>query len=284
MKLTSYISLMIKIALAVALTVVSTTILFAQDHAGHKGEAREFCSGNNYNGNDRVSVNDLREFTVAAGSLNVDGGRNGGVRVRGENRSDILVRACVQAWAGSEEAAKALLSGVRISNGGTIKAEGTDENFAVSYDIRVPRSTDVSLRAHNGGIAISGVEGRLEFETTNGGVSLSDVAGDVKGKTTNGGVKVDLTGNSWKGSGLDVQTSNGGVHLSMPETYAANIETGTVNGGFKSDIASLNVERDERGRSRSSRINTAINGGGAPIRVVTTNGGIKISSVAAAKY
>ncbi|MEP7214227.1 MAG: DUF4097 family beta strand repeat-containing protein [Acidobacteriota bacterium] len=278
MTLTSYVSLMIKIALAVALTVVSTTILFAQDKSEYKQKEREFCSSSDNSGNDRVSVNDLREFTVAAGSLNVDAGRNGGVRVKGENRSDILVRACVQAWAGSAEGAKAAVAGVRISSSGTIKAEGIDENFAVSYDIRVPRSTDLSLTAHNGGISISSVDGRLEFETTNGGVNLSDVAGDVKGRTTNGGVNVALMGRAWKGSGLDVQTSNGGVRLLIPETYAANIETGTVNGGFSSDIASLNVERNERGRPRATRINTSLNGGGAPIRVVTTNGGIRISS------
>ena len=278
MKMSSYISLMIKLALAIALTVVSTTILFGQEKSVNKHKEREFCSSNSSGWNDRVSVNDLREFTVAAGSLNVDAGRNGGVRVKGENRSDILVRACVQAWADSEEAARAAVAGVKIPNSSNLKAEGIDENFAVSYDIRVPRSTDLSLTAHNGGISIGSVEGRLEFQTTNGGVNLNDVAGDVKGRTTNGGVNVALFGNSWKGSGLDVQTSNGGVHLSIPETYAANIETGTVNGGFKSDIASLNVERNERDRPRATRINTSLNGGGAPIRVVTTNGGIKISS------
>ncbi|MDQ6788153.1 MAG: hypothetical protein M3033_15215, partial [Acidobacteriota bacterium] len=75
---------------------------------------------------------------------------------------------------------------------------------------------------------------------------------------------------------LDVQTTNGGVRLSLPETYAAHIETGTVNGGFKSDISALNIDRTER--SRPARINTDLNGGGAPIRVITTNGGVKISS------
>ena len=64
----------------------------------------------------------------------------------------------------------------------------------------------------------------------------------------------------------------------MPETYAAAVEAGTVNGGFSSDIAALNVEKDERGRSRATKVSTTINGGGAPIRVTTTNGGIRISS------
>ena len=115
-----------------------------------------------------------------------------------------------------------------------------------------------------------------------------DVAGDVRGRTMNGGVNVMFAGNSWKGSGLDITTTNGGVHLSMPDTYAANIETGTVNGGFKSDIPALNVTTEDiRGgnrHSRATRLNMALNGGGAPIRVLTTNGGVKISSTTKAAY
>ena len=120
------------------------------------------------------------------------------------------------------------------------------------------------------------VDATAEFETQNGGIHLSDVAGNVRGRTTNGGVHVELSGNSGKGTGLDLQTTNGGVHLSMPETYAARIETGTVNGGFKSDISALNIERTDN--RRSVRFSTDLNGGGAPIRVVTTNGGVKIKA------
>ena len=69
----------------------------------------------------------------------------------------------------------------------------------------------------------------------------------------------------------------------MPEGYAANFETGTTNGGFKSDVPSLNVEQeDDLGRadsySRTKRIRASMNGGGANIRVMTTNGGIRIGS------
>ena len=76
----------------------------------------------------------------------------------------------------------------------------------------------------------------------------------------------------------------------MPESYAANVETGTVNGGFRSDIPSLNVtQEDVKGdswsaKSRSKRIQTALNGGGAPIRVITTNGGIQINSADKTSY
>ena len=243
----------------------------------------EFCS-ENWSSDKKQSYRELREMNVAAGGvLDVDAGKNGGISVRGEDRSDILVRACVQSWADTADAARAAVSSVRVTTAGGVRADGPEgTNYSVSFQILVPRSTDLSLRAHNGGISISSVRGRLEFETTNGGVNLVDLSGEVKGRTTNGGVNVLLAGRSWDGGGLDVQTSNGGVRLAMPQGYAANLETGTVNGGFSSDIPELNITtEDVKGtnwNNRARQIKTAINGGGAPVRVTTTNGGIRITT------
>jgi hypothetical protein len=245
-------------------------------------KTKEFCGGDSWNNGDKVSVKELRESTTSAtGGLTVDSGRNGGVSVKGENRSDVLVRACVQAWGDSEADAKSRLSGIRIETGSVVKAESSsDEQWSVSFEILVPRNTNLNLTAHNGGISIKSVDGNIEFATTNGGVNLSDLSGTVKGRTTNGGVNVSLTGNSWKGSGLEVVTTNGGVNLTVPENYAAQFETGTTNGGFKSDVAALTVqtENETGGWQRSKRVVASMNGGGAPIKVVTTNGGIRIGS------
>lgn len=265
------------------ITALSVITVTAQKPV-ERGQSHEFCSDNNWSNGNQVSFKELRQMTLpATGLLSVDGGQNGGIRVIGTNRSDILVRACVQAWGTTDEAAKALVSSIKISGGQEIKADSStgDTHWSVSYEISLPRNTDLRLNAHNGGISIDSVEGRLEFETMNGGVSLRNVSGDVKGKTTNGGVRVALSGASWQGTGLDVQTTNGGVSLIVPQNYAAHVETGTVNGGFKSDIAALNVETNDQDgyrRRTASRVSADLNGGGAPIRVVTTNGGIKISS------
>ena len=238
------------------------TISKDTNKAEYKVKDKGFCSNNNWSSDDRVSFNDLREMTIpATGSINVDGGQNGGIGIKGEDRGDIQIRACVQAWGKTDEAAKAAAESIKISTSGTIKAEGAgdDNHWSVSYQILVPRSTNLNLTAHNGGISISGVNGSSEFETMNGGVNLNNVSGDVKGQTTNGGVNVTLSGSSWKGSGLDVQTTNGGVHISMPGNYAAHVETGTVNGGFSSDIPSLNVEKttDENGATASGQQRSA---------------------------
>ena len=262
-------------AVLCAVLLFSASSIFAQDKANYKDN---FCS-NNWTSGDKFNINDEREFTLPVrNTLEVDGKQNGGISVRGENRSDILVRACVVAWSNSKAEAQTAVSRISINTNSIIAAENTEGNsWAVSYEILVPRNMNLKLTANNGGISIGSVSGMMEFFTKNGGISLQDLAGDVNGRTQNGGVSVKLSGNTWIGSGLNIETKNGGVKLVMPENYAANIETGTVNGGFKSEIAGLQMEGESKWRN--NRISKNINGGGAPIRVVTTNGGIKIDSL-----
>ena len=129
---------------------------------------------------------------------------------------------------------------------------------------------DLDLETMNGGIGIEDVEGAMRLRATNGGISLDHVGGDVRGKTENGGLQITLDGSRWRGGGLDVQTSNGGVELFVPTGYSAQLETGTVNGGFTVDFP-ISVQ----GRL-SQRLTTQLGGGGATIRAMTTNGGVAI--------
>lgn len=240
-------------------------------------EKREFCAEDNRSYGSKQSFKELRESqTSAANLLTVDGGRNGGIRIKGEDRSDILVRACVQAWAESAGEAQNRVKNIRVETGSTVRAasDGGSSNWAVSYEILVPRATNLKLSAENGGIGISGVNGNLDFETRNGGIVLAEIGGNVRGRTSNGGVNVKLSGSRWNGGGLDLETRNGGVNLELPQNYAARLEAATTNGGFKSDFP-LNVKV---GRWTGGSVNTDINGGGAPIRVITTNGGVRINA------
>ncbi|MGZ8844815.1 MAG: DUF4097 family beta strand repeat-containing protein, partial [Pyrinomonadaceae bacterium] len=193
-------------------------------------------------------------------------------------------RSKVETRAPSQAEADSLAQQVRIETAAlNIHAEGPEsrDNYQwhVSYEIFVPRRSDLSLKAHNGGISIVEVNGRIDFRTTNGGVSLSRVGGAVSGNTTNGGVHVELSGARWEGETLDVRTTNGGVNLVMPENYSAHLETGTTNGNVKSDFP-LNVPLTERGRMPKD-ISVDLGGGGPTIRATTTNGGVHLSRTSA---
>ncbi len=246
--------------------------------------AKGFCDSDNWSNGDNVTFRELRELTApAGGTITVDGRQNGGISIRGENRSDVLIRACVQTWGKSDDAAKSIAGDIKINTSGTIQAENSsgDKGWSVSYEISVPRSSNVDLTAHNGGLSVKGVDGSINFETQNGGVNLDGVAGTVKGRTTNGGINVRLVGSSWKGTGLDVQTVNGGVNINVPENFAAHVEAGTTNGGFTSDIVGLQPEKsdDNKYYQRKTRVNTDLNGGGPMVRIITTNGGVRINTI-----
>jgi DUF4097 and DUF4098 domain-containing protein YvlB len=222
---------------------------------------------------DRSHFCEMREQTIAsAGSLAIDGRQNGGVSVKSWDRSDVLVRSQVTAQGDTEADAHNSVAQVIIhASGIQVSADGpSGKSWTVSYEIFVPRQTDLTLTAHNGGIHIEGVRGNIEFHTQNGGVHLANVAGTVKGHTQNGGVHVELAGSRWDGQGLDVETQNGGVHVNVPANYAAHWESSTVNGGMKSDFSEMIHDR------RQHEISADINGGGPTVRVVTTNGGVTI--------
>ncbi len=218
---------------------------------------------------------ETRETTLPAmDSLAVDAVPNGGIRVVAWDRDEILIEARVQVWDEDEDDAVRKAEGIEIlTSGGTVRAESRyGDNWSVSYRIKAPREIDLQLESRNGGISVAGVAGELRIETRNGGLTLDSVAGDVVARTHNGGVNVELAGGSWVGSGLDVETRNGGVELEIPEGYSAELETGTVNGRIRIDFP-VTVS-GEIGRSLS----TTLGSGGAPIRVKTTNGGVRIST------
>ncbi len=226
---------------------------------------------------DRPTHCEVRELAVpvVGDLLAVDAAPNGGITVHGWDRHEIQLQARVTATSDTVEQARALAGQVRVlTDGGRVRAEGPrtgdGSGWSVGYDLMVPSQWNLDLTSQNGGISIAGVQGQLAFKTTNGGIKLSDVNGDVKGATVNGGVHVELSGAGWDGEGLDVETKNGGVRLSVPDGYSAHLETGTRNGGLHIDFP-VTIQGSWR-----REISTDLGSGGAPIRARTVNGGVTI--------
>jgi DUF4097 and DUF4098 domain-containing protein YvlB len=224
--------------------------------------------------NNRPGFCEVRESTITASALTVDGQTNGGISIKGADRPDILVRAMVQSQGESEADARNTGAQVIVhTSGGAVQSDGPKtKNWSVSYEIFIPRHTNLSLKTNNGGVSISGVESTVEFHAVNGGISLKDVGGYVHGETVNGGVSVSLAGASWTGQGLDVSTSNGGVSMKVPEQFSALLDVATVNGGMS--IKMPNAPQLLKGEHH---FNATVGTGGPLIRVRTHNGGVSIS-------
>ena len=219
---------------------------------------------------------ETRDLTLPATNgqpLTVDGGPNGGITVRGWDGPNVRVRAKVQAWGSSEAAAATRAHRISIATqGNTLRAADPekDHDWSVSYEIFVPRTTALVLNTTNGGIHIENVQAAIRFETTNGGVSLANLGGSVKGETTNGGLSIALSGSQWQGQGLDVSTTNGGIHWKLPRAYSARFVTSTNMGGIRTELPVTKTGMFHK------EVEASLGQGGAVVKAVTTNGGISV--------
>lgn len=276
-------------AITFALLVLSAKFLPGHKHSmGHVAFAAENWTtsdcpdDSNHHGNwswnhqDRAC--ELRTTTIPGSThLNVSS-MNGGIQVIGEDRADIAIEARVNAWAGSSSEAKDILHQVAVeTSNNSIRDNGPrfhmgNKGYSIDYKLHVPRGLSVDLKSTNGGINIAHLDSEVAFDTTNGGVQLADLAGDVHGQTVNGGLSVQLTGDSWRGKGLNAETTNGGVVLSVPEGYSAHLETGTVNGGL---VLAFPIKVN--GDLSKKHLSFDLGNGGPTIHVETTNGGVSIN-------
>ncbi len=266
----------------------SAALLFAA-HAPARSLAQTFTTGpchaddSNSGGHDWFSgsharVCELRRTTLPLlnGQLNVSG-KNDGIEVIGEDRSDIALEAQVSAQSSDRQSSEALLHKIEIITTGTIQARGpqssgwSKDNWSVNYRLHVPRRLGAHLHTENGGIELANLDGDIHAETTNGGLTLSDLAGDIQATTVNGGVHVTLTGDQWRGGGLSARSTNGGISVKGSTHYSAHLIAQTEHGGI-----SLGYPFTVRG-TFSNRVETNIGEGGPTLQFQTVNGGVSIN-------
>jgi putative adhesin len=220
---------------------------------------------------------EVREEVISPSSaLDIDPGHNGSVHVRGWQRSDLRLRTSVQGYAETEARAHELVSAVRVTAiDGRIRSDGVmtlgDEQWATSFYLDVPPKVSLAINTRNGGISLEEFSGPVVMRAVNGGITLRQVGGDIKGQTQNGAVRIELVGTRWDGTGLDVETKNGSIRLTLPANYSAELETGTVHGRVAIDFPVL----IHSGRQRL--FTTTLGSGGSKIRAMTTNGSVTVS-------
>lgn len=221
-----------------------------------------------------------KSYTLAPGGTVEIANVNGRIDVEGTPGRTLEVVAHKKARGSTPEAAREMLermeiadeassSAVRIETqlprGGGFRSGGTE----VRYSVKVPASANVRFTTVNGGVRVSGVDGAVVAEATNGGVEGADLGGAVDASTTNGGVTVSVK--RLAEGGVKLECTNGGLRLRLPSSAKATISARTTNGGIQTD--GLPIQPSEGSRRR---LESTMNGGGAPVRLSGTNGGIRI--------
>jgi hypothetical protein len=224
---------------------------------------------------------EVRDVAVATtGSLGLVS-QNGVVEIRGAEGSAVRLRARIRAWGDTQDDARAVARDVRIAvSGGTVRADGPNtgrgEGWNVDFVGTVPRRYDLDLETQNGPLSVRDVTGRIEVESQNGPVDLRGVGGAVRARASNGPLTLEVTDTRVGEAGIVVETSNGPLTVTLPESIDARLIAGSVNGPISSEF-DVPIRRPERW-SVSGDIDAQLGAGGGTIRARTSNGPLSIHS------
>jgi DUF4097 and DUF4098 domain-containing protein YvlB len=127
----------------------------------------------------------------------------------------------------------------------------------------------VEARTESGDVSVKHVEGGVLARTDRGEIQLAEVGGEVDAKTERGGVFASLLGEP---RGL-LETRSGSVEVLVPEGAGSELEARSAEGGvvLSPGLALEGVREEDRAVGR-------LNGGGAPLRLYTARGTIRVSA------
>jgi len=140
------------------------------------------------------------------------------------------------------------------TSGGSIKAHGLEG--------------PTKLTTSGGGIDVSDSLGDLDLRTSGGDIRIKNQDGMVYARTSGGSIRAELSGNR----GVTLTTSGGGITLLLPQNTRASIEAQSSGGGVTSDFSLSTVQL-----STGNHLLGTIGGGGPPIHLHTSGGGIHLA-------
>jgi TonB family protein len=144
----------------------------------------------------------------------------------------------------------------------------------------------VHAQTGGGGIRVMYVSGPMELESSSGSICLTRVAGALQAATSGGTITAWINPDSPPGGGnvrlagaSQLASGNGDIIVFLPRNLAANIDAMVMNGGeghIEADPAlHLTMQASANGPGTVHGM-AVLNGGGAPLKLKTTGGKIRL--------
>jgi hypothetical protein len=212
---------------------------------------------------------------------------NGKITAEPTDGAELVVEGRRSAKASSDEAAKENLAKLEIREevgGSTIRVESRPPRLSgfggheIEWTLKVPKGVILDLRTINGGIRLNDLSNEIHAKTTNGGVRGENITPSViEASAVNGGVEFNLGSPLDSSDSVDLETVNGGVTLELPSESKATVGARCVNGGVHVDGLDMALDEQSGELDKRRRLNGTLNGGGANVKMNTTNGGIRLT-------
>ena len=199
---------------------------------------------------------------------------NGTVRIEGWDRDEVEVRAVKTT---TDKESKLDLVSIDVNSSPdslSISTRYPSEEgveVAVEYTVHVPRHTLLKhINTVNGTLRVKDLESLGDLHTVNGNIEVYESSGNLHARTTNGNVYVELK-HPADLHGTQAETTNGSVLLAIPADSQADLEARCMNGSFSTELPFV-MEGAIQPRILKGRLGK----GGAPIRLGTVNGAIRV--------
>ncbi len=238
----------------------------------------------------REVVGDLQAFTagghIIAGNVSGDASlRSGGGHIRAGKiggRADLQTEGGNIIVSHADNFVNVRTGGGQIDFGevrGSVHAQTAGGGIRVMYV-----SGPMEVVSNGGSICLTRVAGAVQAATTDGTITAwinPDGPGGPDGSSTPSKGSASGSGNSVRLSGASqLSSGHGDILVFLPRNLAANIEAVVSSGDAQRIIADpaihLAVQSGEGAAPGSVRVTGELNGGGAPLRLRTTTGNIRL--------
>lgn len=234
--------------------------------------------------------------------------RNGGIRVTGWDKEEVVLNAQIR------DSEKRKIELVFQRKGQDLDIEALFQQPSWSFGVyisprcemvlQVPRKLLGHFRTTNGTVAVENLDGYARCEATNGAILVSHLRGEVHVDTTNGpiearGLAARIKGSTTNGrivledveGGVQLETTNGGVRARNLDGWGEGIHLESTNGAIDVELgkATGDLVAENSNGSLEIRIPGAqvieiskhsarvkVPGRQQAIRLETTNGSIRV--------
>jgi len=223
----------------------------------------------------------------------------GSISVNGGDVNECVVTAHISVRAPSQEEAEQIAQQVsieleQVDERLTVKVNkphlGNNRSVAVSFEITVPRQTDIDCYTSYGALRLAEIEGDVKGQTSFASVTCEDIKGtidlgtsygsvtcrdivssDLKLRSSFGGINVGFSPLAPGDITADVSTSYGSIDFAVPSGFGGEVELSTSFGSIKTQLP-ITIA----GEISRERIRGKIGDGKGSIQLKTSFGSIKI--------
>jgi Putative adhesin len=139
-------------------------------------------------------------------------------------------------------------------------------------------SGTLAARSGDGSIRLDDIKGAIDANTGDGSIAVAGAFSGVRARSGDGSVAVHAQAGSATETDWDISSGDGSVSLEIPETFGAELDARTGDGGVRLEGITLSNVSGDLGRNRAAG---RLGAGGRALRVRTGDGSIHLRRVSA---